>query len=120
MENIQIVLPGIPPSLNKFAGRMNQWDYRNAKDEWTRLVQYACIKRRPAAPYQHAEVHIHYCFHDGRRRDPDNFCGKLILDGLTKAGVIADDDFKHISLRISAEFDRTQEPYTQITVTEGK
>lgn len=46
---------------------------------------------------------IEYQFQDNRRRDPDNYSGKFILDGLTKGGIIRDDSFKHISLTVRAK-----------------
>ena len=42
-----------------------------------------------------ATVCITCFFPDNRRHDPDNYAGKLLLDGLKKAGIIKDDDFKH-------------------------
>ena len=39
---MKIVLKGVPPSLNRFAGRLNNWEYRNAKKQWTDAVQWAC------------------------------------------------------------------------------
>lgn len=118
MSAVRIVLSGIPPSLNKFAGRKNVNDYRRAKDYWTQAVGWAvkAIKDRPAT-FQRARVEILYYFPDKRRHDPDNYCGKLLLDGLTMAGVIADDDFAHITLAVAGVVDRSH-PRTVITVTE--
>lgn len=48
-------------------------------------------------------VLIEYQFQDNRRRDPDNYSGKFILDGLTKGGIIRDDSFQHISLTVRAK-----------------
>ena len=66
-------------------------------------------------PPDKAMVRIDYYFPDRRRHDADNYCGKLLLDGLTKAGVIADDDFAHISLSVHGYVDRTN-PRTEINV----
>ena len=103
-----ITLRGVPPSLNRFAGRKNVNAYRTEKDRWTRAVYYTAraAKDRPAEPYQRAEVSIKYYFPDKRRRDPDNYCGKMLMDGLTKAGIIQDDDMAHITLTISGAVDR--------------
>ena len=116
---MRITLRGCPPSLNKFAGRENTWDYRNAKELWTNAVWVQCLncKDRPKKPMEQADVEIMYFFPDRRRRDPDNYCGKLMLDGLTKAGVIVDDDMAHIRLHIGGDVDR-KEPRTVITVRE--
>lgn len=92
-------IPGIPESLNKFAGRNNAWEYREKKNLWTNLVKLCCIPK-PLDPIEHAAVTISYYFPNRTRRDPDNYCGKMILDGLTAAGIIKDDDFDHIDLAV--------------------
>lgn len=116
---MKIVLKGVPPSLNQTAGRANVWEYRENKKKWTEAVQWevrAC-KYRPREPLQMASVRITYFFPDARRRDADNYCGKYILDGLTRSGVIADDDFAHIVLTVKGYADR-KNPRTEIEVTE--
>ena len=45
---------------------------------------------------------IEYQFQDNHRRDPDNYSGKFILDGLTKGGIIRGDSFQNISLTVRA------------------
>jgi len=111
---MKYTIPAIPPSLNKFAGRNNVHEYRKLKQEWTMLVKLCC--RKAPAPLDRATVAITYFFPDKRRRDPDNYCGKLILDGLTAAGVIKDDSFACIDLVLRGEHDRTN-PRTEIEVT---
>lgn len=115
---MKITLKGTPPSLNKFMGRKNEWDYRAEKTNWTRAVLYAAkaAKDRPAQPLEKAEVRIDYFFKTAARHDADNYCGKFLLDGLTKAKIIADDDFAYISLTVHGHIDR-QNPRTEITVT---
>lgn len=34
---MKIILKGVPPSMNKFAGRKNEWAYRKEKKKWTEL-----------------------------------------------------------------------------------
>lgn len=118
---MKIIVNGIPPSLNQFAGRENSWAYRDAKETWTNLVAYLARNHpdRPKEPYPFASVTIRYFFPDRRRRDPDNYCGKFLLDGLTKAGIITDDDFRHIRLSVSGECD-PRSPRTEITVEKEK
>ena len=96
------IIPMLPPSLNKFAGRQNVWEYRQLKQEWKQAICLFC-RVRPKAPLEKAVVSIHYVFPDRIRRDPDNYSGKMILDGLTAAGVIKDDSFSCIELKLSAE-----------------
>ena len=92
-------IPGIPDSLNRFAGRHNAWEYREKKNMWKNMVQLCCMPK-PKMPIEKADVKIVYFFPDHKRRDPDNYCGKMILDGLTAAGIIKDDDFDHIELTV--------------------
>lgn len=94
---MKYIIPDIPPSLNKFAGRENQWEYRKLKKEWAERVCWLC-RPKPTKPYDKARVTLTYFFPDKRRRDPDNYNGKMILDGLAKAGIISDDSFGHIEL----------------------
>lgn len=78
-----------------------------------------CQHNRTGESFEKAKVTITYFFADGRRRDPDNYAGKLILDGLTKAGVIQDDDFDHIVLEIRKGGVDKKNPRTEVEITEG-
>lgn len=119
-RSIKITLKGVPPSLNRFAGRENVWEYRDAKNAWTSLVCWAIKAQgcKISKPFERARVVITYYFPDNRRHDADNYCGKLLLDGLTHGGLIVDDDFKHISLTVDGEVDR-ENPRTEIVVQEA-
>lgn len=96
-------IPAIPPSNNRFIGRDNRWEYAKLKREWEQRIAVLC-RPKPHAPITRARVTIRYDFPDRRRRDPDNYSGKMILDGLVKAGIIEDDSFRQIELRLSARF----------------
>ena len=116
---MRIILKGIPPSLNVTAGRKNVHEYRRNKAMWTQAVYMKCkaSKERPKQPFEKARVTITYYFGDRRRHDADNYAGKYLLDGLTKAGVIVDDDLKHITTTIVGEYDKAN-PRTEIEVEE--
>ena len=115
---MKIVLKGIPPSLNQTAGRKNVWTYRQNKDLWTNAVAWAArAAHTPPKPFQMARVTITYFFPTRARHDADNYAGKYLLDGLTIAGVIVDDDLKHISTTIRGEYDKDN-PRTEIEVEE--
>lgn len=117
---IRITLQGVPPSLNKFVGKAGGYDYRKAKAEWTDTVAWmAKRQRKQHRPYEHATVRIKYYFQDRRRRDPDNYCGKLLLDGLREGGIIVDDSFSHIRLELSGDCD-PREPRTEIEVEDER
>ncbi len=98
-------IPEIPPSNNRFIGRENRWEYQKIKKQWAEYVAYLC-RPKPKEPFKHAAVTLIYHFKDKRRRDPDNYSGKMILDGLTGAGIIADDSFYCIDLQLKAVYDK--------------
>lgn len=122
MEDIKLVIPEIPPSNNKFMGRGSKqyqaFTYQKEKQKWAWLVK-AAVKKKPAKPIEKAVVNIIYYFPDERKRDPDNYSGKFILDGLTKAGIIKDDSFNNIELVLAGRVDR-ENPRTEIIVKEVK
>lgn len=111
---MKISIPQIPPSLNKFAGRKNEWEYRKQKQYWKDLICYST--KRPKKSMEKARVKITYYFPTRTRRDPDNYAGKMLLDGLTAAGIIKDDSFDCIELVLNGGYDKDK-PRTEIEVT---
>lgn len=109
-------IPAIPPSNNEFIGRNARFDYRKIKEQWELLIRASC-RPKPDKPLEHSMVTLHYYFPNHIRRDPDNYSGKMVLDGLTRAGIIADDSFKHIELRLMASYDK-KKPRLEIMVEE--
>jgi crossover junction endodeoxyribonuclease RusA len=88
--------PGLPlPSLND----RRHWAGRAAAAR--ELKDAACLMARGARlpQLQRAEVTVTYCPPDRRRRDPDNYAaaGKPLIDGLVAAGVLPDDDGRHVA-----------------------
>ena len=73
------IVPHVPPSNNQFIGRTNFREYQAQKKTWAMLVKVYC-KPAPKKPIAHSVVTLAYCFGDNRRRDPDNYSGKMILD----------------------------------------
>lgn len=115
---MKITINEIPPSLNQFAGRKNSWAYRSAKSEWTEKIKQITeleIKKNNWICPEQATVGIVYYFPNTRRRDPDNYCGKFLLDGLTKAGAITDDSFGAIVLTLQGRVDKNN-PRTEIFI----
>lgn len=122
MTCIKLIIPEIPPSNNKFMGRGTRYvqsiQYQQEKEKWEWLVR-AAVKKKLKKPLEKAEVNITYYFPDKRKRDPDNYSGKFLLDGLTKAGIIKDDSFSNIDLVLAGRVDR-ENPRTEIMVKEVK
>lgn len=113
---LKYVIPAVPPSNNKYIGRAAQWEYREVKKQWETLVRAVC-KPLLEKPIEKATVTLCYFFPDRRRRDPDNYSGKMILDGLVKAGVLVDDSFGNIELKLKAEVDKDR-PRVEIIILE--
>lgn len=111
---MKITIQAIPPSLNRFAGRRNEWEYRKVKAEWKDMV-YLKAKKERLVCLDKAVVTICYYFPTKARHDPDNYAGKVILDGLTAAGVIRDDSFDCIELRLCGGHDKAN-PRTEIEI----
>lgn len=115
---MKITINDIPPSLNLFAGRQNNWQYRHVKQKWTEMVAWSAKAEKKKQSWECpklATVGIVYYFPDKRRRDPDNYCGKFVLDGLTRAGIIEDDCFSSIVLTLQGRVDK-ENPRTEIFV----
>lgn len=109
------IIPYIPPSNNQYIGRTNFREYQRVKKDWAMLVKAYC-RPVPAQPLERARVTLLYHFRDKRRRDPDNFSGKMLLDGLVAARVLLDDSFQCIDLVLRSEYDG--EERTEIVVEE--
>lgn len=115
---MKIVIYDIPPSNNQFMGKnRSHFEYHAIKEEWHWKVK-AAITEKPEKPYAKAEVTITYFFGDARRRDPDNYSGKFILDALTKEGVITDDSFDVITLSLKKGQPDKKRPRTEIEIKE--
>lgn len=115
----EYVIPCIPDSLNKYAGRKNVWEYRERKQFWEQLVAVHC-RPRPERPIERAIVTLTYHFANRVRRDPDNYAGKMILDGLVRAGILLDDSFANIELRLRQGRPDAANPKTVIVIEEQR
>lgn len=109
-------IDAVPPSTNKYLGNSNNFNiYRRDKKQWEWLIKAAVGRDKPKRPVEQAVVQITYYFRDSRRRDPDNYAGKFLCDGLVKAGVLQDDSFKNIELVLRGRVDR-KNPRVEITI----
>ena len=112
---MKIIINQIPPSNNKYMGNSHNFnEYRREKEKWHWLIK-AAIKEKPEKPFDKSIVRITYYFSDNRKRDCDNYSGKMLLDPLVREGIIEDDSFKHIRLELNAYF-KCKEPQTEIEV----
>jgi len=112
------IIKDIPPSNNKYLGNNHSNHiYRQDKEMWEWLVFAAIGDRKPLEPFKKAEVSLIYYFKTKGRRDPDNYSGKFIMDGLVKAKIIEDDSFKCVDLKLKGRYDK-KNPRTEIIVKE--
>ena len=118
-RSIKLVIPGIPPSLNEYVGREKSQDYRSDKSVWTANVAWRVKACKLPEPFRKADVTLEYFFPDNRRRDPDNYAGKMLLDGLTRGGAIVDDSFEHINLHLAKGGVDKERPRVEISVVEA-
>lgn len=115
---MKIIVNEIPPSNNQYMGNSHNFNiYRKEKEKWHWLIA-AATKDRPDSPYEKARVYITYFFPDKRRRDPDNYAGKMILDPLVRIGILRDDSFKNVELVLRGSYDKNN-PRTEIEITAG-
>lgn len=91
---MKIILPLIPPTINKYIGRSNIWEYQNDKKKLSKEVKMLTIGNNPKFDY--CNVTITYFFKDKRRRDPSNY-DKMLLDALIEANIIVDDSYSVIN-----------------------
>lgn len=116
---LRIILPGIPPTANTYLGNSHHHKiYQTAKKEWENAVGWA-VKAAGwrGEPLKRARVELIYHFPNRRRRDPDNYSGKFILDGLKKAGVLVDDSFSNVQLVLVAGAVDKNNPHVEILVS---
>ena len=117
---IKIIVNDIPPSNNKYMGNSHNFnDYRRMKEKWHWLIKAALQKvEKPKKPLMRADVYITYYFKDNRRRDADNYSGKMILDPLVKEGVLIDDSFDNVELHPHKGGVDKLNPRTEIEIIE--
>ena len=117
MNAVKLTVNAIPPSNNRYLGNSHSFnDYRREKEKWQWLIKTA-LGERPSAPFASAAVTITYHFADRRRRDPDNYSGKFILDALVREGVIKDDSFDCVDLRLRQGEPDKKNPHVDVEIS---
>lgn len=101
-ESITIILP-LPPKVLSPNYPTATWGGRFKRVAATRrqrrlareAVEACCVE---TAPWEKVEVTAFFYFKTDARRDPDNANGSLkaAYDGIVDAGLVVDDDWKHM------------------------
>lgn len=114
---MKIIINEIPPTNNKYIGNSHNFnEYRREKERWHWLIKGAINgAQKPKLPLVRAIVNITYYFKDKRRRDPDNYSGKMLLDPLVKEGILKDDSFDVVTLVLDGKVDK-HNPRTEIEI----
>ena len=100
--------------------------WRSAAAKTKAMREYAwgeCfqIKGHPSKPYAKAIIHFAFFLASNRRRDTLNLMHgcKTYIDGIVDAGIIADDDWKTLSVgKATVSVDRDN-PRVEITIVEA-
>lgn len=90
-QRITIEIPKTPPSINKYIGRTNRWEYQKDKKDYQKLARLSTLSDRPTKPFKKCKIDITYQFKDKRKRDSNNF-DKFLLDFLVESNFIEDDN----------------------------
>lgn len=87
---MKILINTLPPTINKYIGRSNIWQYQEDKKAYHKAVVMSTIGINPK--YDKCKIKVTYYFKDKRRHDPSNY-DKMLLDGLVEANIIKDDNY---------------------------
>ena len=112
-KQIKITLPFIPPTINKYIGRSNIWQYQADKKKVHQAIKLLTVGKR--YNISKCEMTIIYYFKDKRRHDPSNY-DKALMDGLVEANVIIDDNYGVINkFTTIGDYDKDN-PRTEIII----
>ena len=112
---VKLTIPFIPPTINKYIGRSNIWEYQADKKKIHNAVRLTTIGKR--YNIEKCKMTIIYYFKDKRRHDPSNY-DKMILDGLVEANIIIDDNYGVINeFTTIGKYDKTN-PRTEVIIEE--
>jgi crossover junction endodeoxyribonuclease RusA len=116
---INLIIPGIPPSLNQWRN-MHHYTEAKQKKEWEDIVilEVQRQRKKPPKPIKRSTTTYTYYFPDRRRRDASNFSPKWLEDGLVKAGVLEDDSFENVDLKVRKGGVDKHNPRVEITIEE--
>lgn len=112
---MKITIYMIPPTINKFIGRTNIWEYQKAKKQIHQAIKLCTIGINPR--YKKCKMKVIYYFKDRRRHDPSNY-DKMLLDGLVEANIIEDDNYSVIEEFTTIGRVDSKEPRTEVYIEE--
>lgn len=115
---IEIIIEGKAISWNKLY-TAKHWIYRKRiADKAHKEVIKSCKKFVDKKLNTPIDVIIVAYFKDNRRRDVDNICSKIYIDGLVRAGLIKDDSSNYVS-SVKTMIKRNSKNYIKIIIEEN-
>jgi Holliday junction resolvase RusA-like endonuclease len=91
---MKIILNLLPPTINKYIGRDNKFQYHKEKKQIEQAIRLQTIGYNPRITK--CKMKVIYYFKDRRKHDPGNY-DKVLLDGLVEANIIEDDNYSVIT-----------------------
>ena len=79
---MKLIIKKIPPTINKYIGRSNIWEYQKDKKEYHNIVRLSTIGVNPK--FESCKIKVTYYFKDKRRHDPSNY-DKFLLELVIEA-----------------------------------
>lgn len=95
----ELFIPVRMPNLNDFIDELkrNRYSGGKMKDEWDTIVVQQCKLQKLGHFTEPVTIEFHW-YEPNFKRDQDNvaFAKKFILDGLQKAGVLTNDNYRWV------------------------
>lgn len=101
MSAIKLVIPEIPPSLNKIFS-MHWTARKKEKRRWADLIAWQILAKKVKLIKGQVKIKLIYYFKTKGYHDYDNYSGKFILDGLK--GKVIEDDNQRIVTELTHKF----------------
>ena len=114
-RQIKLVIPLVPPTINKYIGRSNIWEYQADKKKIHKAINLLTVGKKHNI--DKCEMTVIYYFKDRRRHDPSNY-DKFLLDGLVEANVITDDNYGVITKFTTIGGYDKDNPRTEVIIEE--
>lgn len=95
---VQMIRIDVPPSEWISANDRDHWAERKRKKDSIRLLAMAAIRKAKLTPVDCCTITAQIGIPTAHRFDPDNAepTVKAMVDALVHAGILADDDWRHV------------------------
>lgn len=109
----------LPPSSNHIYGRRKGGigTYLTGDGKAWRDLAIWTLKDKRVGTWAKISIHVKFYFPDYRRRDTDNLM-KLLMDAITKSGIIADDNWTVVKRTVVQGFLDKNNPRLDLEIKE--